>query len=96
MDSGLVAVASRLNVLLQVVNRQCAGHLVQRGGEGAHALGAFDQALSLQLAQRAVDRHAADCKAAHQLAFGGHALARQPGAVRELLGQVGLDLLKRR
>ncbi|KAG1437576.1 hypothetical protein G6F57_020194 [Rhizopus arrhizus] len=60
--------------------------------EGAHALHAYQQACGRQLAQRAVDGHAAEPKFIDQLAFRGHPVVRGPRAAADLLRAHLLDL----
>ncbi len=88
---GVVALAARLDLLVQVADRQRRGHAVQRRGEGAHALHALDQALGLQLAHRAVHRHPADAELRHQLGLGRHQRAGRPAPPRQAVLQELLD-----
>ena len=73
-------VAAGDDLFVQVMDGERAAHLVQRRRKGAHALRAFDQALSLQLAQRAASGHAADVEFSHQVGFRGHQRAGRPAA----------------
>ena len=58
----MVAVASGFDLLVQVADRQRRRDPVRLRGKRAHTLDPVDQALGLQLAQRAVDRHPADAE----------------------------------
>jgi len=96
LNHRLMLVAALGDLLVQVADRQRRRHLVQLRCEGADALHALDQALGLQLAQRAVDRHAADAEARHQFGLRGHARARREAAARQRLLEVLLDARERR
>jgi hypothetical protein len=80
LHAGPVHVAARGDLLLEVADGQRGGDAVQLRRERAHALHPLDQALGLQLAQRAVRRHAADAEARHQLGLRGHQGARREAA----------------
>jgi hypothetical protein len=83
--------AARLDLLVQIANRQGRGNPMQRRGERAHALAALDQAFALQFAQRAVDRHPAHREARYQVVLGGHQRAGRPAAGSQSFLQVALD-----
>jgi hypothetical protein len=87
----VVAVAAGGDLLVHVVQGQRGRDLVERRGEGAHALHPVDEALGLQLLEGAVDRHAADAELGHQLGLGGHLGARGPVAGGEPVLEVLLD-----
>jgi len=65
---------------------------VQLRRKRAHALHAVDQAVGLQLFQRAVHGHAADAEQGHQLGFGRHQFAGRPLTGHQSVFQVLLDL----
>ena len=64
--------------------------------EGADTLHALDQPLGLQLAQRAVDGHAADAEPRHQLGLGRHQRAGREAPLRQRIEQMLLDAVVRR
>jgi len=73
-----VAMAARGDLIGDVVHFQQRGMRFGFGDEGADALHANQKTFAGQLAQRAVDGHAADAQFRHQFTFGGHALVRLP------------------
>ncbi|MCY1520834.1 hypothetical protein D9M68_556260 [compost metagenome] len=75
-----------------VVHREQRRTALGLGDEGAHPLHAQQQAVIGQLAQGAVDGHAAEAQLLHQLAFRGDPVMRRPGATVDLLDDHLLDL----
>ena len=89
---GMVAVAARLDLFVQVADRQRRRDAVELGGEGADALGAVDQPFGAQLAQRPVHGHPADAELGHQFGLRGHPRARGPATGRQAVPEILLDV----
>ncbi|MNV50186.1 hypothetical protein D3C71_1421830 [compost metagenome] len=90
--AAVVAVVAPRDLIGDVVDGEQRRARLRLGDKGAHALHAHQQALGGQLAQGAVDGHAAETQLVDQLGFRGYAVVGGPGAAADLLRDHLLDL----
>ncbi|MCY1454501.1 hypothetical protein D9M71_715720 [compost metagenome] len=85
-DLAAVAMAARGDFIGDIVHFEQCRLGLGFGDEGADALHAHQQAFGRQLAQGAVDGHAAEAQLTDQLAFRRHTIVWRPAAILDLQG----------